>query len=484
MPFWDAFTGGSYRDGSPIFAADQTINMMLSTREQQGSPKQKVLTGTPGLKSLTTVGTLRCRGWFMQDEITIVTVGNTIYTVDGSTATAVGTIVDDGFDVSYASNGQGGDQIGIVGGGQLRVLGRLTRVLTPVALPFVGPVRITFIDGYALINQLNSPKVWFSSLEDMTIWDALDFFARSGTSDNIVAITVTRDRVWAFGSETTTLYYDSGNLDTPFLPYPGTTVQRGLANPWAFVVYEDVVHWITQARNGQRSIVHGSDPSGTPISTVPLDLFLARCTTLDDAELDLYEQAGHPFCVVTCPSSPDEVQTYAFDLRESQWHARASVDPIRGNYLRWRVRGLCVKGQTVLAGDAVTGDLYALDLDTFTENGAVLKRERTAPYLGADNQWGFLDQFELGSEAGMGLSTGQGSDPTVELQISRDGAETWISAGVATLGKIGGYLARTIWRRLGRSRMDRLVLRVIQTDPVRAVWTGAWVTVTPGTGQL
>lgn len=487
MPLWDAFCGGFYQTVTPILAADQAVNVYPETREVDGSPKQKTLIGIPGLKPFATVATLRERGWFQQETLTLCVVGSALYQIDkaAGTATSLGMIVDDGSPVSFISNGQGGDQIGIVGGGQLKVLNRLTLVLSdPIVLPFLNPVQGTFLDGYGLINQANSPIIWFSNLEDLTTWDALDFFARSETSDNIIGITVTRDRMWALGSQTTTLFYDSGDLDTPFLPYPGTTTQHGLVNPWAFIVYKDVVHWIEQAINGQRVIVHATDPNAQPISTLPIDLFLSRCTSLADAYMDIYEQAGHPFCVVTCPSSPDDIKTYAFDLHETQWHARASVDPVTGNYLQWRARGLCVSGQTVFAGDASTGNIYTLDLDTYTENGAVLKRERTAPYLGADNQWGFLNSFELGTQAGVGLSTGQGSDPVVELQISRDGARTWVSAGFRKIGAVGAYLTRTIWQKLGRSRMDRLVLRVIQTDPVKTAWTGAWVNLTPGTGKL
>lgn len=486
MSLWAPFVGGTYQVLAPIVAADQAVNVYLETSEVEGAAKQKTLYGTPGLELEATVGTTGCRGWFHQDGRTWVTVGATLYErTAAGTYGSRGTILDDGGRVSYASNGQGGDQLGIVGGGELKVLDLTTDTLSDaITLPFTGPVMLAFIDGYGLINQADSPIVWFSSLEDLTMWDALDFFARSGTADNIVGITVTRDRVWVLGTETTTLFYDSGDADTPFLPYPGTTIQMGLVTPQALTVYQDIVHWIAQTANGQRRVVRATDPSAQRFSTPPIDLFLSRCTSLADAELDVYEQAGHPFVVMTCPSSPDAIQTYAYDLRESLWHARASLAAASGAYVRWRVRGITVADGTVLAGDAATGDLYTLDLGVYDENGAILKRERTAPYLANEAQWLFLDQFELGIQAGVGLALGQGVAPVAQLEISRDGAETWVSAGTALLGAMGAYTARTIWRRLGRARSDRLVLRVTQTDPVQTVWTGAWLRATAGTGEL
>lgn len=487
MPLWPELCGGAYQTLSPIMAAETAVNVFVETRQIAGSPKQSTLYGTPGLDSDAVVATVGNRGWFTEDGRTWTVVGILLYERTGAaTYVSRGSITNDGFPVSFGSNGEGGDQIWIVGGGELKVLGRLTNVLSAaIALPFSGPVQTAFIDGYALINQINSPIVWFSALEDATSWDALDFFARSGTSDNIVGILVSRDRIAGLGSKTTTQFYDSGDVDTPFLPYPGTTVQYGLVNPWAFALYQDIVYSIAESASGQRMVIASQGPTVQRISTPPIDLFLSSCTTLRDAELGIYEQAAHPILIMTCPSAVSDLKTYGFDVKENLWHSRASLDPVSGNYLRWRVRNFTVNAGVVLGGDATTGDCYVLNLATYTENGAVLKRERTAPYLGTENQWLFLDQFELGTQAGVGLSTGQGSAPVTSLEISRDGAQTWVSAGFAALGAIGAYGARAIWRRLGRARSDRLVVRLTQTDPVACVWgPGAWLTTTPGSGQL
>ena len=72
-----------------------------------------------------------------------------------------------------------------------------------------------------------------------------------------------------------------------------------------------------------------------------------------------------------------------------------------------------------------------------------------------------------------------------QLEISRDGAKTWIDCGLKGLGLLGQYTARTIWRRLGRERADLLVIRISITDPVqRAFGPGLWLDVESGTGQL
>lgn len=392
------FCGAFYQALSPMQADETAVNVFTETREIPGSPKAVTLYGTPGLRLFTTTDTEGCRGTFTQDGRTFTVIGNTLYEIDvsGGGYTSIGEIHNDGFPVSFTSNGRGGDQLGIVGGDELHVYNLRTSAFTTVSLPFSGPVMIVFQDGYGLINQANSPIVWFSGLEDLTSWDALDFFARSGTSDNLVGLAVSRDRIWCIGTATTTLFYDSGDADSPFIPYPGTAAQVGGSSPWLIQVYQDAVYWIGQSPGGARQAFRATDPTPVVISTPPIDLFLQQVDSVVLATSDIYEQAGHPFFLVTLPESQADICTYAYDIREQMWHARADWNATTGRYEPWRVRGITAASGLILGGDRNSGKLYTLDLATYTNDGDILRRERTAPYLSAENQWLFLEQVELG----------------------------------------------------------------------------------------
>lgn len=485
---WADFCGGFYKTRAPIMGSDQAINLYTETREAKGSPKDVTMYGTPGLKLETTLATAQNRGWFTQDGQTWTIVGDTLYErTAAATYVSRGTVGNDGLLVSFASNGQGGSQLAIVSASNLYTLNLTTNALAVVTLPFSNPVMIVFQDGYGLINEANTPKVWFSALEDFSTWDALDFFARSFSSDNLVGIAVTRDRLWVLGSKTSTQYYDSGDADNPWQPYPGTTIQVGCVTPTSISVYNDTLRWLARSPRGEAKIVQAkADSSVQELSTPPIADVLQSCSTLDDAEAFTYAQNGHAFFVITLPSCPDAVKTYHFDILENEWGARAGWDTTTAVYTRWRGRGQTAAGQDILVGDYLTGDVYTLDMTTYADNGVPLIAERTAPYASAENQWIFLRQIELGMQSGVGLAgTAQGSDPAVELLISRDGAQTFVSAGLASLGKLGVYAARAIWRNLGRVRADRMVIRVRQSDPVARVWgPGLWVTIEKGTGQL
>ena len=488
------FSGGFYQTLAPVTAADQAVNIYTETRQTAGSAKQIFTFGTPALTLFTTVATSGNRGWFSQDGRTFTVVGGRLYEVNVEivTTTDLGAIADDGLGVFFASNGAGGNQLGIVGGGQLKVLNLGTNVLSAaISLPFSNPVMITFLDGYGLINEQDTPIVWFSNLEDFTTWDALDFFTRSNTSDNIVGIGVSKDRVACLGSKTTTWFYDSGDADTPFVPYPGTTIQTGLLQPALLGTYNDELFFVAQSDRGQIRVARLLDTSVQTISTPPIDLFLANATTLADAEMLIYYQAGHAFVTITAPSAEQDLQSPCYDITESLWHFRAGWDENAGVYTRWHARGSAVEGTQVFVGDYNSGALYTLDLAVYeddTETVGVknlIHRQRATPYASEMPQSLFINEIQLLAQSGVGLGgSGQGSNPMVQLEISRDGAQTWIDCGMASLGQLGQYTTRTIWRKLGRVRADLFVMRVTQTDPVQLAWNGLMLDLESGTGQL
>ena len=491
---WEAFCGGFYQALAPVMAADQAVNLYTETRQIPGSAKQVFMFGTPGLKFWGSVATQSNRGWFSQDGRTFTVVGNTLYEVNVElvTTTSRGTITDDGLPVFFASNGAGGNQLGIVGGGELKVLTLTTNVLSAaIVLPFSNPGMITFLDGYGLINERDTPIVWFSALEALQTWDALDFFTRSNTSDHIVGIVAVKDRVACLGSKTTTWYYDSGDADTPFVPYPGTTIQTGLLDPSLLGTYNDEIFFVAQSDRGQIRVARLLDTAVQTISTPPIDAFLATATMFTDGETLPYYQNGHAFIVFTLPSSTQDLQTACYDITEGLWHFRAGWNTTTGKYTRWRARGSAVEGRQVFVGDSANGNLYTLDLETYADEitsttTAILKASRAAPYASAIPQWLFIHEIQLLAQAGVGLSgSGQGSNPLVQLEISRDGAKTWVDCGLQGLGRLGEYTARTIWRRLGRVRADLFVVRVSITAPVQRAWgPGLYLDVESGSGQL
>jgi len=488
-PLFAAFCGGSNTERSRAIDAEKTVNLFRSTVEAQGTAKQAQLLGTPGLRRLGTAGTIGGRGLFTQDGRTWAVIGDTLselfFDATGAVATYLtrGTIPDDGKPVSFASNGDGGSQLAIVGGGQLKILDLVTAGLSAaIVLPLSNaPVMVGFLDTYFVLSERDSLRTWFSAIENGLLWDGLDFFTRSTASDHGVAMICANSRVWIFGSETSEAYEDVGDADNPFQPVKGSLFQIGTIAPWSVSVGLSTMRWLGQSTRGGPVVYRLDGYSGTRISTHAIEAVLATADTLADAEGLTYEQEGHLFYALSCPSVGDAGWTAVLDEVEQQWHERAAWSTARGREEMWRVRGHAFVGNQHVVLGWHTSAIWALDPEVYDEDGEILRARRRAPYLGAENVYAFVDAFELGVEPGMGLVSGQGSDPQVELLVSKDRAKTWWSAGNAPLGPLGDYDDRTFWTRLGRARVDALVFEVVITDAVkRVIGPGAWVSVTPG----
>ncbi len=81
-----------------------------------------------------------------------------------------------------------------------------------------------------------------------------------------------------------------------------------------------------------------------------------------------------------------------------------------------------------------------------------------------EGRWIFLRRLQILLQAGVGLSTGVGTEPWVMLQVSRDGGQTWGPERWVTAGRIGEYDAQAYLVNCGRYRDG--AVRLVVTDPV------------------
>jgi hypothetical protein len=121
--------------------------------------------------------------------------------------------------------------------------------------------------------------------------------------------------------------------------------------------------------------------------------------------------------------------------------------------------------------DATVGNIYEFDPTTYTDNGSLVGMEIWTKHIWNDDKYIGISDIQIDIESGVGLSTGQGSLPVMDMQVSKDGGNTFASVGFSSMGPIGEYTQRVKWRSLGSARDWVLKLRI--TDPVKRVITGA-----------
>jgi hypothetical protein len=122
-----------------------------------------------------------------------------------------------------------------------------------------------------------------------------------------------------------------------------------------------------------------------------------------------------------------------------------------------------------LLGDYSSGNIYELDVDTYTNNGEEIIRVRdTGPLHGglinAPGKTVEMNRFELIMQTGTGILTGQGSDPVVMLSFSDDGGQTFGTEIWGNVGKMNAKQWKVEWFNLGS--FESRIIRVKTSDPV------------------
>jgi hypothetical protein len=147
------------------------------------------------------------------------------------------------------------------------------------------------------------------------------------------------------------------------------------------------------------------------------------------------------------------------------WHQRAKWDSATSTWKAYRPVFHAVGFNKNLVCDSKAGAVYNLSTTVYTDvDGDELRRLRSSPHTVNESKRVFYDRFELELESGLGLASGQGSDPTVMMRYSDDGGKTWSNERTASAGARGSYGTRVRFLQCGSGR-DR-IWEVTMSDPV------------------
>ena len=343
--------------------------------------------------------------------------------------------------------------------------------ITAAGFP-ANPETVTFQDGYFIVSIKDSQAFYISGLNDPSSWSALAFASKEGGSDNLKAVFSDHRELWLFGNNTTEVWYNSG-AEFPFSRISGVFIETGIAAKHSIAKVDNSIMWLAADARGQGVVVRADGYNPQVVSTRAIEYAIAQYSDISDAFAFSYQQEGHMFYVLTFPTGD---ATWVYDASTQMWHERwYGLD--RQNK---RILANCYIffGGEHIVGSRNDGKLFKMDLDVYTDNSTTIKRLRSSPHIHNDRKRLFFSSFEVDIESGIGLATGQGSDPQMMMRFSDDGGHSWSNEKWSGMGKIGKRNARCIWRRLGQSR-DR-IFEVSVSDPVKTVIINAHADVKAG----
>lgn len=414
---------------------------------EQGNGDQREafnLSLIPGLAVFATLSTSPVRGIHRMGDVLYAVAGARLYSVNSAgVATDRGSIPGSGR-VRMADNGT---QLAIVSSNVGYVLSSGS-ITTPTNLP-AAVSDVAYIDGYILWTVASNDTFVISALNDATTYDVLDIATVEGSPDDLVGLIVDHREVQFFGKQSIEIWYNSGASDFPFERQGNAFIERGCFARDSIVKIDNSVHFL-----GDDMVVYRLDGyQPVRISTHAIEYEIRNAT---EAWGFAYTQEGHKFyCLNT------DVGCFVYDMSTGAWHERKSLDMDN-----WRAgSAVRVYDQTIF-GSNTTGKLYTASLDTYTEDSETISMEITLPTVESGTRQRLTCYaFELLSETGVGLTTGQGSDPQAMLTYSDDGGKNWSNEMWRTMGAIGTYNTRAVWRKLGQFRQRQF--KIVITDPVR-----------------
>lgn len=478
------FVGPSYTDRSVNMNAMRTLNFYLEM-DQYGK-RPTALYGTPGLDlKVTDAAAAEVRGMWAINNSLYVVCGNKLrrYNASMVAVVTVGTLNTSTGPVSMANNTT---QLIVVDGSDgyiITISGDVFAVISDPDFP-TAPTRVTFIDQYFIVNDSGTQKFYWSTAADGSTWDALDFSSSEGSYDDLISLIADHRELWLFGTSTTEVWYNTGDADAPFSRIQGAFIEHGCAAAQSVAKMDNSLFWLGKDERGQGIVWRAQGYQPKRVSTHAIEYAIQGYSTISDAIAYTYQQDGHAFYVITFPTAN---KTWCYDASTDLWHERCWRHPSTGVENRHRSNCHAFFNGMQIVGDWQDGRIYDLDPDTFDDDGDPILSLRAAGHIfdKDEQRTMFHHRLQVDIEAGVGLVTGQGSDPQIMLRWSNDGGHTWSGyhyadiGSFAAIGEIGEYRRRAIWNRLGRSR-DR-VYEISITDPVKRVVLGANLRATMGT---
>lgn len=375
---------------------------------------------------------------------------------------------------------------------------------------FSGGTSVDIIDNYFVYNNPNSQQFGASDLLS-PISNGLSYGLKDGAPDDLVALIVDHREIYLLGNSSSEVWVDVGATPFPFQRIPGTNTQHGIAAKYSIARLGNSFAYVSRNARGQAQIMMMNGYKPDRISTHAVENSLLD-QYIDDAIAWTYQLEGHECYVVTFPTIN---LTWVYDVASQMWHKMMYWNN-DGTYSRHRGNCACLFQGMVIVGDYENGKLYQLDQSNYTDDGQHVRRLRRAPHLVADFQRQYFDELQIQFQPGVGNSgsyfisnpvdpTGiylgetysigpnesftllpnstyilatqpvvldnSVANPKAMLRWSNDGGSTWSKEYWVSIGAMGKYKNRAIWRRLGMAR-DR-VFEVVVTDPVKAVIVSA-----------
>jgi len=456
------FVGDAYKARSVNVNGSQAINLFP---EIEPSGKTVLaLYGTPGSVSRGTFATgAEVRAAFNYDGVAYFVCGNKLYSMTTAyVLTELGTLTTSSGYVSIATNGLVLLIVDGTDGYTFTFVGSVFATISDIDFP-PNPDRCDLLDNTFIVIEGGTQRFWTSI--NGTDWDSAAFASAETQPDNLISLIVDHQEIILGGSETTEVWYNSG--DAVFTFSRRSTIETGVASPGSMCKADNSVFFL-----GNDKVVWRLDGySPRRVSTHAIEYAINQYTTVSDCIMWTQKEEGHLFIWLAFPTGNE---TWVYDVASEMWHRRAWRNPATGVLNRHRANCYTYFNKKHFVGDYDNGNILELSLDIYDDNGDPLPAIRVCTPLSTatSDQTLHHNYLIIDMEAGVGLTNGD--DPLMMLKWSSNNGHTYGNEIFRSIGKVGEYKVQARWNKLGRIRYPAARTYWAEiSDPVKRVILGA-----------
>lgn len=451
-------TGPSYQSRSRPLSSQETRYFYPEAVEE--GKEQFVLQSFPGLKSVG-VGAGADRGMHNFAEVGYRITGTSLYSFDklgnhtliGSTGDIPGVrrmILEDD-----------GENLIIVGpDGQFIYDGSTIETLTDSNI--VGSVAATFLNSQIIYTNASTGLYVVANPNDPTSASGLNAAKAESAPDKLVRAYAFQQNVYMVGERTNEPYWNPGSGNPPIERLDGQIIQVGTEAIHSVTSTDEALYWL----GDDKAIYRTSGGQRERISTPAISNALEGYSTVSDAIANSVTFQGMNFILMSFPTAGD---TWCLNesLADKGWFQLTNEIQV-GEYPGSSI--INVYGKNFVA-DKDNGNLYELDLDTFTNDGDSIQRRRVTSTIdsrlmgigpGAEMQ---VSTVKFIMETGVGLLSGQGEDPKIMFEVSFDGGRSWTERGWGDVGRLGQYNIQVEMDLL--DVFYEMTIRLTTSDPIQ-----------------
>lgn len=376
-------------------------------------------------------------------------VGTTFYKWDETTLTTIGSINTAVGPVTMATNNNG--HIALCDGADLWNWNGTT--LTQVTESGFTPDAIDSLGGYGIMQDATTKgRFYTTALNDFTSINALDFANAESRPDDVVRIFVLRGEAWMLG-ESTIEVYRLGGSSFPLAKVTGSEIERGCGAKFSVATDDNSIFWL-----GDDFVVYKAENyAPARISTHAVEQQIAKLTNAQKAAAEAFfiQVAGNKFYTIRFPNN----LTLQYNVATQLWNKCETY-----LYDDWQMVGSAGRSP----GYVLTVDgICSLSTNVNKDISTTVRRVIVSPPIYNNGNRFVLYSYFLDCEVGRS----SGDAPTVMLEVSRDG-ETWGNILTRTMGAVGEYRRRVVWRKLGVAREMQFRLAMTDDAPFKVMGSG------------